>query len=599
VTYTPTDTTNYNTATGSASVTVAKANPSVTTWPTASGITYGQTLASSSLSGGVATPAGSFGWTTPPTTPSVGTASQSVTYTPTDTTNYNTATGSASVTVGRATPTVNVVPVTVVYDWLAHGTTVSVAGVSGFTAPTGSASITYYARNLDGTKGTTLSSPPMGVGSYIAQGDYAGDTNYTIASGQAVITINPRTVTIAYTGRTSVPYGSCATTITATLYDYLAGNTPIANQPVTITIAGQSIIATTDSNGVATGTILLNQNPGSYTASASYGGNPIYAPNVSPNVPFTIGADPNVGPIAGQYTYTGSPLFWTASPTSNTATLTLSATIQDTGVCHGDIKTAKVTFGFRSADGTSVTPIPSAQNQPVGLVDPSNPYVGTATAIVQINLGNSKFESYTLAVVAGGNYVLNNSTTDSVITVAVPGQANTLDAAGYVDLHPITGSTSYPGSSGLLATAAGIVSGENGYLNVSGTVTYSKSGKTLTNPQGKMLLLFNSNNKPDGSVDTAMHRYQITSNSIAGLTAVAGTYQFTAKSNIVDLNNPGVTLDGGATMQVTFTAPSAGNPKGLIAISVIGKSGTTWLSSAWDGTKTVLKPLADGTVLAQ
>src|ERR1019366_7206175 len=106
----------------------------------------------------VATPAGSFGWTTPPTTPSVGTASQSVTYTPTDTTNYNTATGSASVTVGRATPTVNVVPVTVVYDWLAHGTTVSVAGVSGFTAPTGSASITYYARNLDGTKGTTLSS---------------------------------------------------------------------------------------------------------------------------------------------------------------------------------------------------------------------------------------------------------------------------------------------------------------------------------------------------------------------------------------------------------------------------------------------------------
>src|ERR1019366_2849418 len=110
VTYTPTDTTNYNTATGSASVTVAKADPNVTTWPTASGITYGQTLASSTLSGGAATPAGSFAFTTPSTAPGAGTASQSVTYTPTDTTNYNTATGSASVTVAKADPNVTTWP---------------------------------------------------------------------------------------------------------------------------------------------------------------------------------------------------------------------------------------------------------------------------------------------------------------------------------------------------------------------------------------------------------------------------------------------------------------------------------------------------------
>jgi hypothetical protein len=83
--------------------TVNKATPSVTTWPTASAIIYGQTLASSILSGGSASVAGSFAWTTPATAPGVGTASQGVTFTPTDTANYNNVTGSVSVTVNPVT----------------------------------------------------------------------------------------------------------------------------------------------------------------------------------------------------------------------------------------------------------------------------------------------------------------------------------------------------------------------------------------------------------------------------------------------------------------------------------------------------------------
>ena len=67
--------------------TVKKANASVTTWPAASAITYGQTLASATLSGGAATPAGGFAFTSPVTKPSAGTAAQSVTYTPTETGN--------------------------------------------------------------------------------------------------------------------------------------------------------------------------------------------------------------------------------------------------------------------------------------------------------------------------------------------------------------------------------------------------------------------------------------------------------------------------------------------------------------------------------
>ena len=107
VTFTPTDASDYSTLTGTASVTVNKATPSVTTWPTASSITYGQTLASSTLSGGASTPVGSFAFTTPTTAPGAGTASQSVTFTPTDATDYSTLTGTASVMVNNPVPVIS------------------------------------------------------------------------------------------------------------------------------------------------------------------------------------------------------------------------------------------------------------------------------------------------------------------------------------------------------------------------------------------------------------------------------------------------------------------------------------------------------------
>ena len=99
VTFMPTNTANYSTVSGSVSVTVNKATPIVTTWPTATAITYGQTLAASSLSGGVASVGGSFAFTTPTTAPAAGTTAQGVTFTPTNTANYSTVSGSVSVTV--------------------------------------------------------------------------------------------------------------------------------------------------------------------------------------------------------------------------------------------------------------------------------------------------------------------------------------------------------------------------------------------------------------------------------------------------------------------------------------------------------------------
>jgi CSLREA domain-containing protein len=81
----------------------AKTTPTITTWPTASTLTPGQTLASSTLTGGVASVSGTFAFTNPAIVPPSGTSSQSVTFTPSNTASYNTVVGSVSVTVGTPT----------------------------------------------------------------------------------------------------------------------------------------------------------------------------------------------------------------------------------------------------------------------------------------------------------------------------------------------------------------------------------------------------------------------------------------------------------------------------------------------------------------
>ena len=95
--------TSYNGASSSAtSFTITKATPTITVDPTASAPTAGQALSTSVLSGGTASVAGAFAWTTPSTVPVVGTASYGVTFTPTDTVNYTTAATTVSLTVNSA-----------------------------------------------------------------------------------------------------------------------------------------------------------------------------------------------------------------------------------------------------------------------------------------------------------------------------------------------------------------------------------------------------------------------------------------------------------------------------------------------------------------
>jgi hypothetical protein len=102
VTFTPSVPANYNTVTQTVSVTVNKATPTVSVPPTASAVTVGALLSSSTLGiDGTASVPGTFTWTDSSAVVSA-TASYPVTFTPNDGSNYNTASTSASVTANPA-----------------------------------------------------------------------------------------------------------------------------------------------------------------------------------------------------------------------------------------------------------------------------------------------------------------------------------------------------------------------------------------------------------------------------------------------------------------------------------------------------------------
>lgn len=206
--------------------------PSITAWPTASAIVYGQALTSSSLTGGTASVAGTFSWTTPATVPAAGTQSESVTFTPSDTNDYTTATGSVTLTVNQATPTIT---------WsapaaIAYGTALSASQLDA-TANTGG-SFSYSPAS-----GTVL---PVGQQTLSVAFAPTDSTDYTGATASVILTVDPATPTIAWSTPASITYG---TALSATQLDATAtpssGTFTYTPASGTVLTAGQHVLSVT------------------------------------------------------------------------------------------------------------------------------------------------------------------------------------------------------------------------------------------------------------------------------------------------------------------------------------------------------------------
>ncbi|HKF46367.1 MAG TPA: Ig-like domain repeat protein [Terracidiphilus sp.] len=294
VTFTPTDSTNYNTVTGYVTITVIKGTPTVSTWPTASTITFGQTLASSTLTGGAASIAGTFAWTTPSTAPHAGSQSESVTFTPTDTTDNNTVIGTVTVTVNKAAPTVSAWPTA---SAITFGQTLASSTLTGGTA------------SIPGTFAWTTPStaPHAGLQSESATFTPADSADYNTVASSLTLTVNQAASVIAWAAPAPIAYG---TPLSATQLNATANvpGTLAYNPPAGTVLHGgvQALNVTFTPNdaadyATATDSVTLTVNPIAPAIALTSSANPSI---VAQSVTFTAAVSSPAG------TPTGSVTFW-------------------------------------------------------------------------------------------------------------------------------------------------------------------------------------------------------------------------------------------------------------------------------------------------
>ena len=184
VTFTPADTTDYNTATATVTLVVNKATPTIT-WATPSPIIYGTALSSTQLNATASVP-GTFVYS-PVSGTVLGAGSQtlSVTFTPTDTTDYNAATATVTLVVTGAAAD---------FTWTDTGST-TVAVLAGQ-----SASYTFAAA-------------PVGGGTFSSQVSFACSGLPALTSGGAGASCGFSPATIA-AGAPGTPPVTVTLTIT-------------------------------------------------------------------------------------------------------------------------------------------------------------------------------------------------------------------------------------------------------------------------------------------------------------------------------------------------------------------------------------------------
>jgi hypothetical protein len=225
VTFTPTDTADYTTAQATVSLAVGKVTPAIA-WPTPAPITYGTVLSTTQLDATASAP-GTFVYT--PAAGDVltaGTHELSVTFTPTDATNYTTAQAAVSVTVAKATPAV---------AW-----------------PT-PAPITF---------GTALSTAQLN-----ARASVPGTFVYAPAAGD-VLTAGRHTLSVTFTPTDSADYTTAQATVSVTV----AKATPAIAWPTPAPITYGTVLSTTQLDATASvpGTFLYIPAVGAVLAAGTH-----------------------------------------------------------------------------------------------------------------------------------------------------------------------------------------------------------------------------------------------------------------------------------------------------------------------------------------
>jgi DNA-binding beta-propeller fold protein YncE len=517
VTFTPTDTADYNPVTSTVNVTVAKATPTIS-WPTASSLTYGQTLASSTLSGGSALSgatavAGSFAFTTPTTLPTAGTDSESVTFTPTDTTDYNPVTGSVNVMVSKATPTIT---------WpsasgLTYGQTLASSTLTGGSALNGATAVTG---NFAFAAPTTV--PTAGTDSESVTFTPTDTTDYNPVTGNVNVVVSMATPTITWPTASSLSFGQTLASSTLTGGSAHNGATTVTGTFAFTTPTTAPPVGTNAQNVTFTPTDTANYNPVTSTVNVTVN-------RATPTITWPSASGLTYGQTLASSTLSGGSALSGATAVAGTFAFTTPTTLPTAG-------TDSESVTFTPTDTTDYNPVTGTVNV---VVSKATPTITWPTA------GGLTYGQTLASSTLTGGSALNGATTvagafafaspSTVPTVGTDPESVTFTPTDTADYNPVTGSVN---------------------------VVVSKSTPTITWPIASSI-----------TYGQTLATSALTGGSaLNGSTSVPGSFAFTTPTTVPPV--------GTNAQSVTFTPADTANYNtvtGTVSVTVIKSSLTiTW-----------------------
>src|SRR5207244_752723 len=144
-------------------------------------------------------------------TPPTNADTYAVTVTITDPNYVLSGSGTGSITITQATPTVSITWAGGIYNGAAWPATGAVTGVGSPAEALGTPSFTYYSGTL--ATGTPLAGAPTTAGTYTVRGSFGGNTNYTAAYADKTITITQATPVFSNLVGPTITFGATPTAL--------------------------------------------------------------------------------------------------------------------------------------------------------------------------------------------------------------------------------------------------------------------------------------------------------------------------------------------------------------------------------------------------
>ncbi|HEU4891646.1 MAG TPA: Ig-like domain repeat protein [Vicinamibacterales bacterium] len=599
---------NHNAASGSGTITINKAVPTVTVAGGAyiyDGQPHPATGTVTGI-GGVQLTGLTFtynGASEPP----VNAGAFAVTATYPGNANYQSVTRDTAILIGPATPTLTVTGGTFTYDGMPHGATATVRGVGGVEL---AGALLTYNGSID---------VPVNAGTYTAVATFDGSGNYGHATGSAVVTILKATAVLGWNRPAAIVYGTSlggdqlnATANVFGSFDYTPpANTLLnagASQTLTATFTpsdpanyiGGTVTTTIDVAKAAAevtaigGTFTYNGQPhqasgfvtGLFGASL---GTPTFTYNGSPQPPVTVGTYEVVASFAGNPNY--QPVSATTAISILPAAPILDWT-QPQAIVYGTAlgaaqlnATANVagTFTYSPAAGTVLN---------AGLSQ-----LLTATFTSSDPNYSSDSVINTVIDVSKASPVLNWSPLPAIVhgTPLAAAQLNaTANVAGSFSYSPAAGAVLNAGAQTLTATFTPADSSNYSSGSVTATIEVSKATATVTAAGGT----FTYDGQPHpatGSVTglngASLGAPSFTYNGSAQPPVAAGSYavvaSFAGNANYEPASASATITIGKAPVVLTWNPPAAivyGTPLGAVQLNASANVPGTFAYSPAAGT---------------